>query len=212
MSGIDEILNQHADPFVLNTDVCLQCKQAMTTQRISCPHCLGHADYCSEDCLWKHGVKHTSDCFKFMRKFIPVRHEYMRRQHRMFGPSRGYPELLQYAMTNIEYNVLRENLFFIRLPLDTTTKFLTTHPIKKIPRQGCAKIMTQALVFRRAWKAYVEHAAKTPIEHFYFFCYSPNLSVVVMTAVPYQPQATSSEMPHMQVLPCPCKLHTASSA
>jgi hypothetical protein len=205
---------QHADPFVLTSDLCGYCQKNMAEERIPCSNCLGHLSYCSENCLWQHYPRHNAECSKFVRKFIPMRHEYMQRQHRMFGPARGYPELLRHAMANLDYSVLRENMFFIRLPLDTTSKFRTTHPIKKIPRQGCVNVLSKSPLFKRVWKAFVEHAASTTIDHFYFFCYTSNLSVCVMTAVPYEPQASleSAQMPYTQVLPCPCHLHTATSS
>lgn len=216
-NALDEasIYMQHKDPFVLREDVCANpdCKTKPMKHRIPCLRCCGATHYCSEDCMWDHYPQHNFPCKKVFKSILDSDHSLGKQRERQLGPSRGCTELLRHIIKDLDRDTLFQNLFFIRLPVNTQTKITLDHPVKQLSRTGCAPILIHNICFQAAWKAFTRHLRSTKegdAPYIYFFTYPPDLSFTFMTAIPFEEQEHFDEalQPVLELIPCPCMVHS----
>lgn len=119
--------------------------------------------------------------------------------------STGYKKLLQHMITRVNRKELLNNVFLVRLPIDATAKIKTDHPIKRVPRAGCAKKMISS-AFREAWSKWTKEVSESDGRPtIYVWAYPPDMSFVFTTSIPFEEngQYESDELPKTQFIPYP---------
>lgn len=211
-----DINEQHLDPFEYSEDVCDGCDKHIPGGSIPCNMCCGGARYCCTKCLWDHRAFHDRDCTDSICTIaaMPIKGLGLaeRRKAQVEG-RKGYPRLLQKLFADVSKDTLLKNLYFIRLPYDTSVKMAPTHPIKQIPQRGCIKYFRQNPCLKATYEAYIQHIQLVQddgIGWVYIFAYTPDFQFVMMTAMPYQEQECfeSAVPPYAEIIPCPCLHHT----
>lgn len=207
---------QHADPFVLNEDCChnKQCPNHLPSKmlsRVPCLSCFGWVSYCSEVCMWDNYKTHHFECSRKQGEILRAdKCIFLKRQKQL---NRGYGDLLRHIIMKVDRNILLDNLFFIRLPGDTSVKVKTDHPLKKIPRFGCAGKLIKNICLQAAWKKYTKHILMkrdNDVPYIYFFAYPPDMSFTFLSCIPYDETERFDEnlQPDIEIIHCPCCLHS----
>ena len=119
--------------------------------------------------------------------------------------STGYKKLLQHLITRLDRKVLLDHVFLVRLPLEATHKIKIDHPVKRVPRAGCAKKMLSSGLFREAWTRWAKELSRTEGPHIYIWAYPPDMSFVFTTSIPFdaQGQYDADQLPKSEMIPYP---------
>lgn len=209
------IYELHNDPFRLKSDTCLRpgCKETVATM-VPCLACFGRMRYCSEDCMMSHYNAHRRFCIadqcKAMRgaKTLP---ELRTKQIK----SASFQKLLRHVVQNVDRKTMLASLIFIRLPTDPLARFPLDHPVKKVPREGAAKVMSTNLCLRETSKRWLRHVASSRgVSPFlYFFAYPQDYSFCFMMSVPFEEQEKFDEAttPSTEFVVCPCEMHSGGT-
>ena len=127
----------------------------------------------------------------------------------------SFQRLLRHVVQNVDRKTLLESLIFIRLPQNPAHKFAKDHPVKRVPRDGAAKVMSHNCCLREASKRWLRHVAgaRDVSPYLYFFAYPVDFSFVFMMAVPYEEQEKFDEAltPTTDFIICPCEMHSGGS-
>lgn len=187
-------------------------KVPMTTS-IPCVNCLGRVRYCSLECLIRHKPKHGKTCHK---TFQNLKAKIFARRMRQFqSESKGYPNLMQHLVTNVNREMLTSNIFFIRMPFDTSVKLTVDYPIRRIPHNELGKLVGRSknsclrATYEVIMKSMAE-ALRNDIQQVYFVGFTPDMMMTVTNIVPFA-EAQRLREANISVQGftslCPCLLH-----
>lgn len=162
---------------------------AERTVRVPCLKSFGRVAYCSADCMDADYPDHHFEAVKIFREVMRGPKTQMQLRQKQLA-SQGYKRLVQNVIKHSDRSTLIDNVFLVRLPDNAEDKLTADHPVKKVPRAGCAHKMTLSVMFTEAWKRWTKHLIKHRGDdeppYLYFWAYPPDLSFVFITSIPYE--------------------------
>ena len=203
---------ERVDPFPLASDVCgypgCAVPESERTVRIPCLKSFGRVAYCCQRCMDLDYPDHHFEAMQIFREVTRGEKTQVQLRQKQLA-SQGYKRLIQNIIEHVDRTSLLNNIFLIRLPDDAAAKIRKDHPVKRVPRQGCAPKMLKSAMFTEAWKKWTKHLVRNRGDDappfLYFWAYPPDLSFVFLTSVPYEEQEKFDESlpPESEFVPYP---------